>query len=171
MLSRRSILVATVAATAIALTSLNLKNRLPVNVPARTRKSTVRYEEQCACKIAEVPGLSAQCATAKNYGEWNGAQGRNRTTDTAIFNRMLYQLSYLGAKAATSPASIDRAGRAGRYRGPVPHCPEPRKPLAKLKLRPRPRREIGFSARCRRAPAARAADRWPRSRREQTACR
>jgi hypothetical protein len=26
-----------------------------------------------------------------------GAQGRNRTTDTAIFSRMLYQLSYLGA--------------------------------------------------------------------------
>ena len=30
----------------------------------------------------------------------SGAQGRNRTTDTAIFNRMLYQLSYLGAKLA-----------------------------------------------------------------------
>ncbi len=29
----------------------------------------------------------------------DGAQGRNRTTDTAIFNRMLYQLSYLGAEA------------------------------------------------------------------------
>jgi hypothetical protein len=29
----------------------------------------------------------------------NGAQGRNRTTDTAIFSRMLYQLSYLGAGA------------------------------------------------------------------------
>jgi hypothetical protein len=28
----------------------------------------------------------------------DGAQGRNRTTDTAIFNRMLYQLSYLGAE-------------------------------------------------------------------------
>src|SRR5437667_8830633 len=27
----------------------------------------------------------------------HGAQGRNRTTDTAIFSRMLYQLSYLGA--------------------------------------------------------------------------
>ena len=27
----------------------------------------------------------------------NGAQGRSRTTDTAIFSRMLYQLSYLGA--------------------------------------------------------------------------
>jgi hypothetical protein len=28
--------------------------------------------------------------------ESNGAQGRDRTTDTAIFSRMLYQLSYLG---------------------------------------------------------------------------
>ncbi len=28
-----------------------------------------------------------------------GAQGRNRTTDTAIFSRMLYQLSYLGSRA------------------------------------------------------------------------
>lgn len=36
-------------------------------------------------------------------GKPNGAQGRNRTTDTAIFSRMLYQLSYLGilAKSAT----------------------------------------------------------------------
>ena len=32
--------------------------------------------------------------------EKNGAQGRNRTTDTAIFNRMLYQLSYLGPEPA-----------------------------------------------------------------------
>src|SRR6516165_3114568 len=30
----------------------------------------------------------------------NGAQGRNRTTDTAIFSRMLYQLSYLGTWVA-----------------------------------------------------------------------
>ena len=29
-------------------------------------------------------------------GSINGAQGRDRTTDTAIFSRMLYQLSYLG---------------------------------------------------------------------------
>jgi hypothetical protein len=27
----------------------------------------------------------------------NGAQGRNRTSDTRIFNPLLYQLSYLGA--------------------------------------------------------------------------
>ena len=30
------------------------------------------------------------------YRRRSGAQGRNRTTDTAIFSRMLYQLSYLG---------------------------------------------------------------------------
>ncbi len=30
------------------------------------------------------------------WGRGCGAQGRNRTTDTAIFSRMLYQLSYLG---------------------------------------------------------------------------
>ncbi len=28
--------------------------------------------------------------------DFYGAQGRDRTTDTAIFSRMLYQLSYLG---------------------------------------------------------------------------
>jgi hypothetical protein len=32
--------------------------------------------------------------------EGYGAQGRNRTTDTAIFSRMLYQLSYLGVVRA-----------------------------------------------------------------------
>ena len=29
-------------------------------------------------------------------GRMDGAQGWNRTSDTAIFSRMLYQLSYLG---------------------------------------------------------------------------
>jgi hypothetical protein len=33
-------------------------------------------------------------------GEGHGAQGRDRTTDTAIFSRMLYQLSYLGVPLA-----------------------------------------------------------------------
>jgi hypothetical protein len=28
----------------------------------------------------------------------NGAQGRDRTTDTVIFSHVLYQLSYLGAQ-------------------------------------------------------------------------
>ena len=38
----------------------------------------------------------------------NGAQGRSRTTDTAIFSRMLYQLSYLGM-----PFAGGRAYRTG----------------------------------------------------------
>ena len=43
----------------------------------------------------------------------NGAQGRNRTSDTAIFSRMLYQLSYLGPWLR--PRFRDDAGRgAGR---------------------------------------------------------
>ncbi len=37
---------------------------------------------------------------------WDGAQGRNRTTDTVIFSHVLYQLSYLGASRAF--------GRGGR---------------------------------------------------------
>jgi hypothetical protein len=37
-------------------------------------------------------GDSALAETNKN-----GAQGRNRTTDTVIFSHVLYQLSYLGA--------------------------------------------------------------------------
>ena len=46
----------------------------------------------------------------RSYGstELNGAQGRDRTTDTAIFSRMLYQLSYLG-----KPAGPKRPKRAG----------------------------------------------------------
>ena len=39
-----------------------------------------------------------------------GAQGRNRTTDTAIFSRMLYQLSYLGARRASFEASVSEGG-------------------------------------------------------------
>ena len=36
-------------------------------------------------------------------GAENGAQGRNRTTDTRIFNPLLYQLSYLGNPSSRKP--------------------------------------------------------------------
>ena len=47
-----------------------------------------------------------------------GAQGRNRTTDTAIFSRMLYQLSYLGMPRR------EPFGHSGRavYSGVGPSC-------------------------------------------------
>jgi hypothetical protein len=36
------------------------------------------------------------CGRGAGSNDGYGAQGRDRTTDTAIFSRMLYQLSYLG---------------------------------------------------------------------------
>ena len=47
------------------------------------------------CRCWSPPGLIRRIAGADRIDQ-NGAQGRNRTTDTAIFSRMLYQLSYLG---------------------------------------------------------------------------
>ena len=43
------------------------------------------------------------CGRPAFEGERDGAQGRNRTTDTAIFSRMLYQLSYLGIRCGKAP--------------------------------------------------------------------
>ena len=40
-----------------------------------------------------------------DYIDKNGAQGRDRTTDTAIFSRMLYQLSYLGTAGRKQPGA------------------------------------------------------------------
>ncbi len=54
---------------------------------------------------------------AEASGGSHGAQGRDRTTDTAIFSRMLYQLSYLGvprkaSKKASEPAVYSGVRRA-----------------------------------------------------------
>lgn len=75
----------------------------------------------------------------------DGAQGRSRTADTAIFSRMLYQLSYLGPRrsawrrrlergysevAGPCPASFARFVRWNRLRtnaaGPRPRFRPPR---------------------------------------------
>ena len=65
----------------------------------------------------------ARWISLEHLGRGNGAQGRNRTTDTAIFNRMLYQLSYLGARR---PSREGRPAESGRYRGLDRTCPEGR---------------------------------------------
>ena len=53
----------------------------------------------CGTKLSETePHLS------------DGAQGRNRTTDTVIFSHVLYQLSYLGAEPAARRACAERGG-------------------------------------------------------------
>ena len=59
-------------------------------------------------QVHDITRLIGRRRTTANDGEqWSGAQGRNRTTDTAIFNRMLYQLSYLGAKSAQSERATE----------------------------------------------------------------
>ena len=52
-------------------------------------------------------------------GSENGAQGRNRTTDTAIFSRMLYQLSYPGAQGAKRSSENALLGKGGRIGNPL----------------------------------------------------
>ncbi len=47
-------------------------------------------------------------------GRGNGAQGRSRTADTAIFSRMLYQLSYLGAVRRNAPNAERQASESSR---------------------------------------------------------
>ena len=49
---------------------------------------------------------------------WFGGLGRNRTTDTRIFNPLLYQLSYR-AKGAEYTAAAPRGAPLGP---PVRHC-------------------------------------------------
>ncbi len=57
---------------------------------------------------------SERDAAERNMGRGgNGAQGRDRTTDTVIFSHVLYQLSYLGTGAAARengvrPRATDR---------------------------------------------------------------
>ena len=69
--------------------------------------------------------------TTKNAGERkNGAQGRDRTTDTAIFSRMLYQLSYLGIPA--SPKALASGRFIERSDAPV----HPASPSASLGAAP-----------------------------------
>jgi hypothetical protein len=38
------------------------------------------------------------------FGVFNGAQSRNRTSDTRIFNPLLYRLSYLGTLGQLNPS-------------------------------------------------------------------
>jgi hypothetical protein len=64
-------------------------------------------------------------ASAIASQEKNGAQGRDRTADTAIFSRMLYQLSYLGIAGGASAPGGSRA-----YKAVSPSLSSPSAPLA-----------------------------------------
>ena len=70
-------------------------------------------------KVRYCQGLSAhRRRVAEDCGGAHGAQGRDRTTDTAIFSRMLYQLSYLGV-----PQKPERSEGAAVYSQAIRLCP------------------------------------------------
>ncbi len=79
----------------------------------------IKSEDALRSIVGETPNLAARLqgiaerAAKRNHMMWNedGAQGRNRTTDTVIFSHVLYQLSYLGAGATAN----DRP-KGGGYR-------------------------------------------------------
>ena len=54
-----------------------------------------RYRLSAVCQPATASRLTL-LETFQNVRE-NGGEGQNRTVDTTIFSRMLYQLSYLAA--------------------------------------------------------------------------
>src|SRR3981081_2856907 len=66
-----------------------------------------------SCSVSVAP---AQTRRSQLYPEWwrNGAQGRDRTTDTAIFSRMLYQLSYLGTSGPQGGLGAPVYSQAGQ---------------------------------------------------------
>gem|GEM_PF-1681730 len=55
--------------------------------------------------------------TISNVLGRSGAQGRNRTTDTGIFNPLLYRLSYLGTVAPAFTGAFFRLRGGPRRRG------------------------------------------------------
>jgi hypothetical protein len=59
--------------------------------------------------VEDADGEIAMLLWAARRRRIHGAQGRDRTTDTAIFSRMLYQLSYLGV-----PVGL-KGGRERRF--------------------------------------------------------
>jgi hypothetical protein len=54
-----------------------------------------------------------------------GGEGRNRTGDTTVFSRVLYQLSYLAALAQCSRAGYEEMLAAGAGLGPAGGHDEP----------------------------------------------
>src|SRR5579864_4941847 len=87
-------------------------------------------------KVRYWQGLSAHWRrVAEGCGGAHGAQGRDRTTDTAIFSRMLYQLSYLGV-----PQKPERSEGAAVYSQAIRLCPPCFACLSGAAEKPKPER-------------------------------
>jgi hypothetical protein len=99
----------------------------------------VRLAQRCAVsnggKVRYCQGLSAHWESGGDCGTAHGAQGRDRTTDTAIFSRMLYQLSYLGV-----PQKPERSEGAAVYSQAIRLCPPCFACLSGAAEKPKPER-------------------------------
>ena len=90
----------------------------PSNRPGGTRTPNPRFWRPVLCQLSYGPLTCNAChllglyhASPSLRQSFSG-QGRNRTTDTTIFSRVLYQLSYL-ARKKIRPAFRRRAARRG----------------------------------------------------------
>jgi len=78
-------------------------NCLRVNAFTGQARQPVKVEKANAGKPPKTGGFrKAACHEMWGIGTFgkNGARGRIRTTDTAIFSRVLYQLSYPGTRVS-----------------------------------------------------------------------
>ena len=84
--------------------------------PTRQRLGHLSSRPRSRTSAPVCPGIAPSVVPAEQKIsesiEINGAQGRNRTTDTVIFSHVLYQLSYLGLNSSNPIA----APKLGRYR-------------------------------------------------------
>ena len=67
--------------------------------PCELVKGTVSDDAKLKCKLC---GVYRACKLLEMCCLLNGGEGRNRTVDTTIFSRMLYQLSYLATEGMRS---------------------------------------------------------------------
>ena len=95
----------------------------PLNARAHQESSTFKRSATQALPTTDET-QSAKARPKKivnNSVVLNGAQSRNRTSDTRIFSPLLYQLSYLGTGSAQRPFRSHRIMRGGFS------CPEDRR--------------------------------------------
>src|SRR5207344_3551880 len=123
------------------LTSQN-NRRMPALCSCVAARSRLVCLQRSLIKQTETTAPSCAVLMQHLAGLGDGAQGRNRTTDTVIFSHVLYQLSYLGA----GPARMGRSAKRGRYRGWHPHCPEHHSERQSYGLTPTAARNRSLSA-------------------------
>ena len=135
----------------------NTSNKLAQKDGQAARSSSRRRVDR-GVNSANAAMRKRRAAQPKTMRRRGGAWRRIRTTDTRIFNPLLYQLSYPGPDASSSPQQGSRRG-SGVYRRAGSGCPEAFNPPMRLRLPLGLHRERGSH----RIPKTSAADPHPRN--------